>query len=173
MTARTETTASFDVAPITLEVTTLGHAVPGGRVNLERSLRAGDRLGGHFVLGHVDGTAAIRSFEPDGDSFWLELALPGSLAPYLISKGSIAVDGISLTVAELADEHFGVQIVPFTRSHTALGQAKAGDLVNLEVDVLGKYVARLLAARLEGHDAGATTLGVPDAFARVLSGDLP
>jgi riboflavin synthase len=173
VTSQTVSHVTFDIGPITLEVTTLGIAAAGRVVNLERSLRAGDRLGGHFVLGHVDGTAVIRSFDRRGDSFWLEVALPATLSPYLVSKGSIALDGISLTVAELGAEHFSVQIVPFTRTHTALGEAKTGDLVNVEVDVLGKYVARLLAPRLAEADCGRTTLGVPDAFARVLSGDLP
>lgn len=172
VTSQTDTHATFDVAPVTLEITTLGSARPGRLVNLERALRAGDRLGGHFVLGHVDGMARIRSFEPDGESFWLEVDLPEPLSPYLISKGSIALDGISLTVAALHDDRFAVQIVPFTRAHTTLEQARAGDALNVEVDVLGKYVARLLASR--GVDADpAGSLGVPDAFTRVLSGDLP
>jgi len=172
VTSQTGTHATFDVAPVTLEITTLGAATAGRLVNLERALRAGDRLGGHFVLGHVDGMVAIRSFEQDGDSYWLEVDLPASLAPYVISKGSIALDGISLTVAELHDDRFAVQIVPFTRAHTTLQQLGAGDALNVEVDVLGKYVARQLALR-GGIADPATSLGVPDAFTRVLSGDLP
>jgi riboflavin synthase len=137
--------ASFDLAPATLDVTTLGQARAGQLVNLERALRADDRLGGHFVLGHVDGTGRIASFVEDGDCWWLEVEVPEALEPLVILKGSIAVDGISLTAARLAPGRVSIQIVPFTREHTALAEARAGDFVNLEVDVLGKYVARLLA----------------------------
>jgi riboflavin synthase len=171
VTARTSTHASFDVAPITLEVTSLGHATAGTLVNLERAVRADGRMGGHFVLGHVDATGRIRSFEPDGESFWLEIELPRMLAPLVISKGSIAIDGISLTVAELEPDRLAVQIVPYTRAHTALAQAMPGDLVNVEVDVLGKYVARLLAARVGGPESDTSTSPIPDAFVRVLPGD--
>jgi len=131
---------------------------PGRLVNLERAVRADARLGGHFVLGHADGTGRIRSFVEDGDCWWLDLEVPGALEPFAISKGSIAVDGISLTVARLAPGSVSIQIVPFTRAHTALAEAKAGDRLNLEVDVLGKYVARLLAA---GVTPSVPTLGDP------------
>jgi riboflavin synthase len=137
-----------DLAPITLDITSLGGMRPGRLVNLERPVRANDRMGGHFVLGHVDGTGEVVSLTAQGDSHWLDIALPAVLEPYVITKGSIAIDGISLTVAALAPGRLSVQIVPFTHAHTALAEAKAGDIVNLEVDVLGKYVARLLAARL-------------------------
>jgi riboflavin synthase len=171
VTERTSTHATFEVAPITLEVTSLGHVTVGTLVNLERAVRADDRMGGHFVLGHVDGISRIRSFEPDGDSFWLEIELPSALSPFVISKGSIAIDGISLTVAELEPDGVAVQVVPYTRAHTALAQSKPGDLVNLEVDVLGKYVARLLAVRLGGLESGMPAPSLPDELVRVLPGD--
>jgi riboflavin synthase len=132
-----------DISPETSRVTTLGTLRPGSLVNLERSLRADARLGGHFVLGHVDATGTIETFRADGDSYWLSVAYPPRLAPWMIWKGSVAVDGISLTVAALDDRAFHVQIIPFTWSHTNLRSAGDGDLVNIECDILGKYVARL------------------------------
>lgn len=132
-----------DVSPETLRVTTLGLLASGVRVNLERSLRADARLGGHFVLGHVDATTRVRSFEAQGDSWWLTLDLPPGLAPWVVGKGSIAVDGISLTIADLDREALSIQIIPFTRAHTTLADRKAGDTVNLEADIIGKYTARL------------------------------
>lgn len=132
-----------DVSPETLRVTTLGTLSVGSRVNLERSLRADARLGGHFVLGHVDAPTRVTRFEPQGDSWWLELELPGALAAWVVQKGSIAVDGISLTVASLSGDRLGIQIIPFTREHTTLADRKAGDRVNLEADIIGKYAARL------------------------------
>ena len=136
-------TFAADVSPETLRVTTLGGLQPGQRVNLERSLRADARLGGHFVLGHVDATSRVLGFEPQGDSWWLEVALPPELAAWVVQKGSIAIDGISLTVAALGADRIGLQIIPFTREHTTLGDRHAGDAVNLEADIIGKYAARL------------------------------
>jgi riboflavin synthase len=140
-----------DVGPETLRVTTLGRLRAGSRVNLERPLRADGRLGGHFVQGHVDAVGAIAAVRPDEDFHWFTISFPPELAPYLVPKGSIAVDGISLTVAALARGRFDVQIVPFTMSHTSLESASAGDPVNLECDMVGKYVVRALdvAGRLE------------------------
>lgn len=132
-----------DVSPETLRVTTLGGLAIGSRVNLERSLRADARLGGHFVLGHVDATARVRSWAAQGESWWLELELPEALAAWVVLKGSIAVDGISLTVASLEGDHLGIQIIPFTREHTTLADRRAEDRVNLEADIIGKYAARL------------------------------
>jgi riboflavin synthase len=122
----------------------------GRLVNLERPLRADARLGGHFVLGHVDATGRIVSFDDDGECGWLAVDVPQPIDAYVIDKGSIAVDGISLTVASRSPGRLAAQIVPFTRAHTALAEAAVGDAVNLEADVLGKYVARLLAAQHEG-----------------------
>ena len=139
---------SVDVSPETLRVTTFGTLAQRSVVNLERPLRADARLGGHFVLGHVDGVGRINAIERDGECYWLTVDVPPSLARYIISKGSIAIDGISLTVARLERSTIGVQIIPFTWQHTGLSGARAGDPVNLEVDVLGKYVERLVLAQL-------------------------
>ncbi len=136
-----------DLSPETVRVTSFGSAQEGRRVNLERPLRADARLGGHFVLGHVDGVGRVRTIQAQGEHHWIEFEYPAELASCLVSKGSIAVDGISLTVAGLAGERFGVQIVPFTWEHTALEDLQPGDPVNLEADVLGKYVVRLLEAQ--------------------------
>lgn len=142
-----------DISPQTLRVTTAGDWQVGRTVNLERPLRADARLGGHFVLGHVDGISTIAGIRQDGDSWWVTIALPSALAPLLIPKGSITVDGISLTVADLADDTFSVQIIPHTWTVTTLGERRVGDRINLEADVLGKYVARLsqLGALQESH----------------------
>jgi riboflavin synthase len=144
------------VSPETARVTTLGATTAGRPVNLERPLRADARLGGHFVLGHVDAVGTLISDRADGEHRWIEVSYPPALAPFLISKGSIAIDGISLTVAALLPDRVGVQIVPFTRLHTTLEAARPGDLVNLEADVLGKYVARLHELRPETTAPAAT-----------------
>jgi riboflavin synthase len=132
------------VSPETLRVTTLLTMTEGRVVNLERPLRADARLGGHFVLGHVDAVGRVTAMAQQGDCYWLEVETPRHLGPLMVSKGSIAIDGISLTIATLEGTRVGVQIVPFTFDHTSLRDARAGDGVNLEADVLGKYVARLL-----------------------------
>jgi riboflavin synthase len=132
-----------DISPETARVTALGSLRRGALVNLERPLRADARLGGHFVQGHVDATGTIEEIRQDGESFWLTVRYPALLAPYIVLKGSIAVDGISLTVAGLDERRFDVQIIPFTWTHTNLHLAKAGDPVNLECDILGKYVVRV------------------------------
>jgi riboflavin synthase len=133
-----------DVSPETARVTTLGTARCGTIVNLERPLRADGRLGGHFVQGHVDATAAIDEIREDGDSRWMTVRFPSELASYIVRKGSIAVNGVSLTVAGVDDHRFGVQVIPYTWAHTNFHALKAGDAVNLECDVLAKYVARAL-----------------------------
>jgi riboflavin synthase len=132
-----------DISPETARVTALGSLRRGALVNLERPLRADARLGGHFVQGHVDATGTIEEIRPDGDSFWLTVRYPALLAPYIVRKGSIAVNGISLTVAGLDERRFDIQIIPYTWEHTNLHLAKAGDAVNLECDILGKYVVRV------------------------------
>jgi riboflavin synthase len=139
-----------DVSPETLKVTSLGNCESTRLVNLERPVRADARMGGHFVLGHVDATGTIRAFKKQDEFYWLEVEIPESLAPLVVSKGSIAVDGISLTVASLNGSRIGIQIVPFTFNHTALQEAQVSDCVNIEADVLGKYVARLLAVDASG-----------------------
>lgn len=136
-----------DVSPETLRVATLGALTPGALVNLERPLRAGARIGGHFVQGHVDATGLIERLREDGGSYWLTVRYPRMISTYLIRKGSVAVDGISLTIAGLGEDQFDVQIVPFTFQHTNLQSARANDAVNLECDILGKYVARALELR--------------------------
>jgi riboflavin synthase len=139
-----------DVGPETARITSLGSLRRAQPVNLERSLRAESRLGGHFVQGHVDGTGTIDDIRVEEDARWLTIAFPATLAPYFIRKGSIAVDGISLTVAGLGETQFDVMIVPFTWAHTNLQAAKLRDRVNLECDMIGKYVARSM--ELAGFD---------------------
>jgi len=137
-----------DVGPETIRVTTLGGLAPGGRVNLERPLRADSRFGGHFVQGHVDAVGYIEELRADADFHWMTVSFPSHLTPYIVHKGSIAVDGISLTVAGLGADRFDIMVVPFTMSHTNLGAAQIRDRVNLECDMVGKYVVR--AAELAG-----------------------
>jgi riboflavin synthase len=145
--------ASFTVhaGEETLRRTTLGELRTGTPVNLERALLPGQRQGGHFVQGHVDGIGATRAVRPAGSTVWFEFEAPADLWRYLAPKGSVAVDGISLTVVECAGSTFTVAVIPHTLEQTALRTCRPGDRVNLEVDVLAKYVERLLAAR-EGRD---------------------
>jgi riboflavin synthase len=139
-----------DVGPETARVTTLGTLRRSQAVNLERPLRADSRLGGHFVQGHVDGTGTIADVRVESDARWLTISFPPGLAQYLIRKGSIAVDGISLTIAGLGETQFDVMIIPFTWEHTNLRAIRVRDRVNLECDMIGKYVVR--AAELAGLD---------------------
>lgn len=131
-----------DVGPETLRVTALGSLGPRRAVNLERSMRADSRFGGHFVQGHVDAVGRIESVRADADFSWISVSFPSQFAANLIHRGSIAVDGISLTVAGLAANRFDVMVIPFTLAHTNLGQAAPGAPVNLEFDMVGKYVVR-------------------------------
>ena len=133
----------------TLEVTTAGAWIVGEAVNLERSLRIGDEMGGHIVFGHVDAVGEIVALEPAGESHRLEVRVPGSLAPLIAVKGSIAVDGISLTVNEVGADRFALNVIPHTWRATNLADRKPGDRVNVEVDMLARYVARQLAFRVE------------------------
>jgi riboflavin synthase len=133
-----------EIGPETARVTTLGLLKPGALVNLERAIRADGRLGGHFVLGHVDGPGIVLGKRSEADFCWLTISYPGHLAPYLIHRGSIAVDGVSLTIATLAPSYFEVQIVPHTWTHTNLQATGMDDVVNLECDMIGKYVARAM-----------------------------
>lgn len=141
-------TLVFDVSPETLSRSSLGALAPGAGVNLERALRASDRLGGHVVAGHVDGTAEVLAVETSSGSWIFRFSLPAPLARYVVEKGSIAVDGISLTVSALGEGRFDVAVIPHTYTATTLKERRIGDAVNLEVDVLGKYVERILEARL-------------------------
>jgi riboflavin synthase len=147
VTACTDGSIEADVGPETLRVTTLGRVAEGHQLNLERSMRADGRFGGHFVQGHVDGVGIIDEFRVDGEARWLSIATPAELGPLFIRKGSVAVDGISLTVADLRDGHIDIMIIPFTWAATNLSSRRAGDAVNLECDMIGKYVARALDAR--------------------------
>ena len=136
-----------DVSNETLSRTTLGEWQPGQRINLERALRAGDELGGHIVAGHVDGVGRIVDMQPDGSSRRLTIEAPGEFARYLAPKGSLALDGISLTVNAVEKSSFGVNVVPHTLTHTTLSAKTLGDRVNLEVDVFARYVARAMELR--------------------------
>jgi riboflavin synthase len=138
---------AVEAIPETLQLTSLGALREGSRVNLERALKAGDELGGHIVSGHVDGMGTIRSITPDGGSIRIVVQVPKDLAPMIAKKGSIAIDGVSLTVTEAGADFFEVAIIPHTAQHTTLGTLKPQDRVNLEVDMMARYLARMLAAR--------------------------
>jgi riboflavin synthase len=135
---------AFDAVPETLSRSSLGRLAAGDAVNVEPALRAGEPLGGHYVQGHVDGVGRIRSTEPEGDGRRLWVDAPDTVLRYCVEKGSVAVDGISLTVAALDERGFSVALVPHTLAATTLGEAKPDDAVNLEADVLAKYVERLV-----------------------------
>ena len=140
----------FDAVPETLRRTTLGGFAPGSTVNLEPALRAGDRMGGHVVQGHVDGVGELVSAEPEGDAVNLTFAAPEPVLRYVIEKGSITVNGVSLTVTGFDEATFSVSIIPHTREVTNLGRLEPGDRVNLEADIFGKYVERLLVPSSSG-----------------------
>lgn len=150
--------ASFDVdaSPETLRKTTLGDRKTGDSVHLERALRMGDRLGGHMVLGHVDGVGIVRARAQEKNSILLEIEAPDAVSPYLIDKGSITVDGVSLTLNWVKGDRFGLAIIPFTAQKTKLESYKPGQRVNLEADVLGKYVQKFVAPHLPGQTSGVT-----------------
>jgi len=136
----------MDVSPETVRVTSFGGLKRGSLVNLERPVRADARMGGHFVQGHVDATGTIEDMRHEGEHHWLTVRYPSLLAPYLVRKGSVAIDGISLTVAGLDGQRLDVQIIPFTWDNTNLRAARPKDLVNIECDILGKYVVRAIEA---------------------------
>lgn len=137
---------SADVIPETLRRSTLGDLRVGARVNLERAARVSDRLSGHIVQGHVDGTAEVLGRVPDGNAENVRFSLPADLAHYVVEKGSITLDGVSLTIATVDDTSFTVGLIPTTRELTTLGEAADGAFVNLEVDVIAKYVERMMAS---------------------------
>ncbi len=143
---------SVQASAETLACSTLGDWAAGTQVNLERSLRVGDEVGGHIVSGHVDGVARLLDRRPEGESVRLVVEAPATLMPYIAAKGSVALDGISLTVNEVADGNFGVNIIPYTLAHTSLGEAQPGQRLNLEIDPLARYVARLLSARSDNPE---------------------
>lgn len=140
-------TFSADVMAETLLRTSLGAAIPGSDVNLERAMPAHGRLGGHLVQGHVDGTGEILSIEPTEHWTVVRVGIPSSLARYIAEKGSITIDGVSLTVVSVDDSSFSVSLIPTTLRETTLGERHIGDVVNLEIDVIAKYVERLLEAK--------------------------
>ena len=143
VTAATNGSLAFDAVPETIARTNLGRLAAGAEVNLEPALRAGEPLGGHFVQGHVDGTARVERLEPEGAGARLTLALPPDLLRYCVEKGSIALDGVSLTIAALRNDGIEIALVPFTLEHTTLAAAAPGDELNVEVDLLAKYAERL------------------------------
>ncbi len=145
-----------DVVAETLERTNLAARQTGAAVNLERALRAGDRLGGHFVLGHVDGLARVVSLWPEPQGYRARFSAPPSLSPLIAEKGSLALNGVSLTVAAVDGNVFEVALIPYTLEHTNLGELHVGDPVNLEVDVLARYVDRILATRERSAGSGIT-----------------
>jgi riboflavin synthase len=159
-----------DISPETIARTSMSYYALGTKVNLERPLAVGQRLGGHFVQGHVDGIVKVLGAVNEGDFLRMRFSLPDSLRPLLVEKGSVALNGVSLTVASLEPDGFDVQLIPHTLEMTNLGASDRAEAVNLEVDILGKYVAQLLDGRLrqlaggeegnvstaDGHGAGST-----------------
>jgi riboflavin synthase len=136
---------TLEAVPETLKRTTLGKLRTGSKVNLERAVRADSRLGGHFVQGHVDGVGKVTTIRRLGETWMVTISAPGEILTGLVEKGSVALDGISLTITEVGGDGFGVVLIPHTLKHTTLGSWKAGGEVNIEGDILGKYVARHLA----------------------------
>lgn len=149
-----------DVSPETLLTTTLGKRIIGDRVNLERALRVSDRLDGHLVSGHVDGVGILEQRKTAGNAILLTFAVPESLSRYMVKKGSVAVDGISLTINRCEKESFEVSIIPHTAKVTTLGIRQPGDPVNIETDIIGKYVERFLSAYRDrnGGSSGSTSI---------------
>ena len=140
----TADTFTVEASHETLAKTNLGRLKTASRVNLECALRMGDKLGGHMVSGHVDGVGGVKSINPEGDSIEFVFTLPGKLAKYIVEKGSVAVDGVSLTVNTVRGNEFGVNIIPHTQSATIFGELKPGGMVNIECDMIGKYVEKFV-----------------------------
>jgi riboflavin synthase len=157
-------TMRFDVVPETVHRTGFDALRAGDRLNLELSLRLGDRLGGHLVYGHVDDNAAILAKEPEGQGFRLHVALPPALAPFIVEKGYVAVDGVSLTVASAQPGRFSIALIPETARRTTLGTKRAGDRVNLEIDPVARYAQAAMAAYAQQQQNGPTADEVAWAF---------
>jgi len=155
---------SADLSAETLNKTTFPFLKEGEQVNLERPLTAGKEFGGHFVLGHVDGTGTVASIDPEGDGWRFTVRVPSEITKYVVSKGSITIDGISLTVAHWENDVAEIAVIPFTYEHTNIRDRKPGDVVNLEGDVLGKYIERYLQAR--GDSSAAKSLSITDLVAQ-------
>ncbi len=145
--ATTTDPLKVQVAPETLRRSTAAHWKVGTKLNLERAMRLGDRLGGHWVQGHVDAVGAIRELRADGGTVALRVSLPSSISPFFVEKGSVCIDGISLTVTTVDADSFSVMLIPETQQRTSLSRKHVGDSVNLEADIIGKYVARMVGPR--------------------------
>ena len=143
-----------DCSPETQERTTLGSLKHHAEVNLERALKMSDRLGGHLVTGHVDGTGYVTEVTQGAGSLTIVIRIPHELAPYIVEKGSVAVDGVSLTIGRIIGDEFQVAVIPYTAQNTTLGRRRAGDRVNIEVDLIGKYVRRFMQQGGTGIDKG-------------------
>lgn len=154
LTVTTFTPSSFtaDVMPETMRKTNLGSLKVGDKVNLERALRLGDRLGGHIVTGHIDGTGKIISREEEDNAIWLEIAANSNILKYIIQKGSVALDGTSLTIAGAGEKSFKVSLIPLTAQMTTLKSKKYGDIINIECDLIGKYVEKLMGKEILEKD---------------------
>lgn len=155
VTSFTSSAFTADVMHETLNRSSLGALKPGSPVNLERAMPANGRFGGHIVSGHIDGTGRITRIRPDGNAIWYTVSATPSLLRYIVEKGSIAIDGISLTVAQVTGRDFSVSIIPHTQGQTTLSARRVGDTVNLETDCIGKYVEKLL---------GSPDVGITQAF---------
>lgn len=151
-------TLEFHTLEETLTRTNLGSINIGGLVNLERALQVGARLGGHIVTGHIDTTAKFLGMRKQGDDIEYRVALPEELKPYMAPKGSISLDGISLTLVDISDDSFSVHLIPVTLEETALGQRQVGDIINLEADLLGKYVQRQLSCFMDKKTGSSVTM---------------
>lgn len=154
---------SVEATPETLRTTSLGELTPGHSVNLERSLRLGGKLGGHLVTGHIDGTGRIAEIRKEGESYVMAFGAPEQLMRYLVPKGSVALDGVSLTVVEVEGERFTVAVIPFTYRETTFSRKGVGSLINIECDIIGKYVERLLVGyagkgNIQSEEAGKIDL---------------
>ena len=147
-----------DVMPETLRRSNLGQLKTGSKVNLERAMAADGRFGGHIVAGHIDGTGTIRSMQPEGNAVLVTISAAPKLLRYVVEKGSIAIDGISLTLTDVTETAFSVSLIPLTVKDTTLGKKKVGDAVNLETDILGKYVEKLINHKLDGGLTKASLL---------------
>jgi riboflavin synthase len=154
VTVISDTTLSFDVSAESLRRTNLGDLTPGDQVNVERSLRLNDRLSGHVVFGHVDGVGHVKTVQPEGDSFLYTFAIPPELSRYLVEKGSVAVDGISLTVFHCQPAEFTCAIIPHTHQVTTLHRKEPGDRVNIETDMQGKYIEKFVQEAVAGFLSG-------------------
>lgn len=151
--ARGATSFTVETVPETVRRTRLRSLRPGDRVNLERSVPASGRIGGHTVQGHIEATVRVRSVEIDGIALLVAIELPEALRPYVVPKGFIALNGVSLTVIEVFSDHFTITLIPYTREHTNLGEVQPGTLLNVETDILGRYVVQYLALQQKSEPA--------------------